>query len=129
MKEEYFSDPESDFLDKIIKHNEKLSKEFKTDIKAKESVMDGLGSHFLSINQTKKAEGFFKFNANTYPESSGVFDSLGDFYAVTGDKEKAIENYKKSLFLNKDSISKLKLIELKNQDSISVDRLLEIENE
>ena len=38
-------------------------------------------------------------NVKLYPKSSNVYDSLGEAYMKNGDKELAIENYKKSLEL------------------------------
>ena len=35
-----------------------------------------------------------------FPDSSNVYDSLGEAYMKNGDKEPAIANYKKSLELN-----------------------------
>ncbi|MDZ7341124.1 MAG: tetratricopeptide repeat protein [candidate division KSB1 bacterium] len=42
----------------------------------------------------------FKLNVNLFPESSNVYDSLGEAYMKHGDTELAIENYEKSLQLN-----------------------------
>ena len=53
----------------------------------------------MSMKQLKKSEAFFKFNVANYPESFNVYDSLGDFYTVNGEKKRAIDNYKKSLVL------------------------------
>ena len=126
---EEFLDPENDFLNKIVNHFIKVSKELKTKMKPDAAFINALGYHRINIKQPKQAEDFFKLNVANYPKSYKVYDSLGDLYAVNGDKEKAIENYKKSISLNKDSISKNKIIELENKDSISMDRLMEITNE
>ncbi len=42
----------------------------------------------------------FKMNVADYPESFNVYDSLGEAYMKSGNKELAIKNYKKSLELN-----------------------------
>jgi tetratricopeptide (TPR) repeat protein len=39
----------------------------------------------------------FKLNAEAYPESANVYDSLAEAYAAAGNKEAAIENYRKAL--------------------------------
>lgn len=124
-----FSDPESDFIGKIINHHIILSKEFKTEMKPSEEAINGLGHYFISIKHFEKAEEFLKLNVTNYPKSFNAYESLGDFYAVTGEKEKAIENYKSSIALNKDSLSKVKLIELENKDSISIERITELNAE
>jgi predicted alpha/beta superfamily hydrolase len=123
-----FSDPESNILDKIVNHYKKLSKEFNIEMKPDEEYINNFAYGFMSMKQHKKSKVFFKLNVANYPGSFNAYESLGDFYAVNEEKDKAIENYKKSLSLNKNSSSKEKLIELENNDSISIDRLKELEN-
>lgn len=115
METQDYLDPESKTLDKIVNHYNKLSKEFRMEMKPDEEYINGLGYQFMSMKQLKKSEEFFKLNIANYPKSFNVYDSLGDFYAANGEKEKAIENYKKSISLNKDSFSKDKLIELEKE--------------
>lgn len=43
---------------------------------------------------------FFKLNTLNYPNSFNAFDSLGEAYLLVSDKNKALENYEKSLRLN-----------------------------
>ena len=53
----------------------------------------------------------FKMNVEDYPDSSNVYDSLGEAYEMKGDKEQAIKNYKRSVELNPNNtngIQKLK---------------------
>ena len=55
-----------------------------------------------------------KFKVIAYPESANTYDSLGEAYMVNGDKELAIQNYKKSLELNpenQNAVDKLKQLE------------------
>jgi len=115
LEMEDYLDPESDILDKIINHYNKLSKEFGMKMKPDEAYINSLGYQFMSMKQAEKSEQFFKLNVVNYPESFNVYDSLGDFYTANGKKEKAIKNYKKSVLLNKDSNSKRKLKELKKK--------------
>ena len=42
----------------------------------------------------------FKANVFFYPEASNTYDSLAEAYMTAGDKERAIENYEKSLALD-----------------------------
>ena len=42
----------------------------------------------------------FQLNVETFPESSNVWDSLGEAYLKAGDTKKAQENYEKSLALD-----------------------------
>jgi hypothetical protein len=59
-----------------------------------------LGYEFLGEQKTALAISVLKFNTEKFPESSNVWDSLGEAYMINGDKELAISNYKKSLELN-----------------------------
>ena len=53
-----------------------------------------------AYGKIKEAIEIFKLNVELYPESSNVYDSLGEAYMMNGDKELAIENYQKSVELN-----------------------------
>ncbi len=43
------------------------------------------------------------FTGSAFPKSANAFDSLGEAYLEAGNKDLAIENYKKSLLLNPDN--------------------------
>jgi tetratricopeptide (TPR) repeat protein len=61
--------------------------------------------------------GSFKKNVAEFPESSNVYDSLGEAFAAAGKKDLAIENYEKSIKLdpkNQNGIDRLK--KLKDQE-------------
>jgi D-alanyl-D-alanine-carboxypeptidase/D-alanyl-D-alanine-endopeptidase len=65
-----------------------------------ESQLSKLGKDYLAKGETDKAIAIFSLNAEVYPESSDIFYRLGDAFMKRGDKERAIENYKKSVSLN-----------------------------
>ena len=53
----------------------------------------------------------FKLSVEVYPQSYNTWDSLAEAYMKHGDKELAIQNYRKSLELNSENtnaIEKLK---------------------
>jgi hypothetical protein len=54
------------------------------------------------LNEKRYDEGIRMLTLNTerHPKSANAWDSLGEAYAMKGDKAKAIENFKKSLSLN-----------------------------
>ena len=54
----------------------------------------------MGINQVKNALAIFKLNAETFPDSANVYDSYGEALLESGNKEKAIENYLKSVKIN-----------------------------
>ena len=66
-----------------------------------EEELNWLGYHFLFWwDRPQEALAVFKLNTELFPESANAFDSLGEAYLIIGEKEKAIESYRKSLKLN-----------------------------
>ena len=57
---------------------------------------------YILLNHGKFAEAIavFKENAERFPRSSNVWDSLGEAYMKAGEKALAITSYRKSLELN-----------------------------
>jgi tetratricopeptide (TPR) repeat protein len=70
-----------------------------------EEEMNMLGYEFLQAKKLKEAIEVFRLNVEAFPESFNAYDSLGEAYAVGGEKELAIKNYEKSLQLNPNSQS------------------------
>jgi len=76
-----------------------------------EARMNQLGYQLLRNRKTSEAIEVFKLNVREFPQSSNVYDSLGEAYAAADKKELAIQNYKRSLDLdptNKNAIDALK---------------------
>jgi len=80
-----------------------------------ESIINNIAySHLQNENSRELAIQYFKFNVANYPDSFNAYDGLGDAYLLINDKNKALENYEKSLRLNpnnenaKQMIDKLK---------------------
>ncbi len=65
--------------------------------------LNNAGYILLSLNKIQDAIDIFKKNVELYPESSNVYDSLGEAYMKNGDKELSIENYEMSLELDPDN--------------------------
>ncbi|NRD22737.1 alpha/beta hydrolase [Winogradskyella litoriviva] len=107
-----YLNPEVNLVAKVEAYYKKLSQGFGIEIKPDEEYVNNLGYQLLNNNAFKKSEQIFKLNIKNYPESFNVYDSIGDLYMAIGDKEKAIENFKKSVFINEKSYSKAKLLEL-----------------
>lgn len=84
-------------LFKIETHYADLSKKFGYEVKAPEGLINTLGYQALSSKHFEEAESLFKGNIANYPQSANTYDSLGDFYDATKNKEKAITAYKKAL--------------------------------
>lgn len=65
-----------------------------------ESRTNQLGYDLLRMKKLAEAIEVFKQNVADYPQSANAYDSLGEAYAASGDKELAIRNYEKSVALN-----------------------------
>lgn len=66
-----------------------------------EPDINRLGYKFLYFwGRPEAAVSVFLLNARLYPESGNVYDSLGEAYLVSGDRELAVKNYQKSLKLD-----------------------------
>lgn len=66
-----------------------------------EGLLNGLG-YTLLYNEDRNNDAIkvFQRNVKEYPQSSNVYDSLGEAYAKAGQTKLAIENYKKALELD-----------------------------
>ena len=81
-----------------------------------EFVLNALGYEALRSGMTEDAIRLFARNVQEFPESSNVYDSLGEAYAAAGKKELAIANYEKSLQLDpKNENAKARLRKLKEE--------------
>jgi Flp pilus assembly protein TadD len=65
-----------------------------------EGQLNGLGYRLIRANNFKDAIRILQLNVEAYPQSSNVYDSLGEAYMDDGNKPQAIANYQKSLHLN-----------------------------
>jgi tetratricopeptide (TPR) repeat protein len=65
-----------------------------------EDQLNALGYRLIQAKEYSKAIRVFQLNVEAYPQSSNVYDSLGEAYMDSGNKTQAIANYQKSLALN-----------------------------
>ena len=65
-----------------------------------EGTLNSLGYMLLLSHKTADAIAAFQRNAQEFPKSGNVYDSLGEAYMKNGQKDLAIENYEKSLQLD-----------------------------
>ena len=68
-----------------------------------EMFINRIGYSWMSKGYNSEAIEVFKLNAETFPQSFNVYDSLGEIYMQIGDTKNAANNYKKSLELNPDN--------------------------
>lgn len=81
-------------------HFDKLSNEFGYTIKPGEDFVNNAGYKQLRSGNVDAAIEIFKYNVMSFPNSSNVYDSMGEAYLIKGEKELAIKNYEKSISLN-----------------------------
>jgi tetratricopeptide (TPR) repeat protein len=67
---------------------------------ATENELNLYGYQLLNQGDHDKAIEIFKLNTQRHPKSANAWDSLGEGYAIKGDKKNAIANFKKSLSMN-----------------------------
>jgi CubicO group peptidase (beta-lactamase class C family) len=68
--------------------------------KANEAMLNQLGYTLLNCGQTQDAIAVFQRNVQDYPQSSNVYDSLGEAYMKAGQNNLAVRNYEKSVELD-----------------------------
>jgi uncharacterized membrane protein len=76
-----------------------------------EDELNNLGYVFIRAKKFKEAIRILQLNVEAYPQSSNVYDSLGEAYADDGDKPLASANYQKSLQLNPKNTGAVKMLQ------------------
>jgi imidazolonepropionase-like amidohydrolase len=66
----------------------------------RERALNQAGYALLAAGSTQDAIAVFQLNAEAYPASADVYDSLGEGYAEAGDVPRAIECYERALSMN-----------------------------
>ena len=92
LKENEFDKALTDYIN--IKENDSL------DASISENHFNSSGYKELRDKNFELAINYFKINVELYPESSNVYDSLGEAYMKNGDTIQAISNFEKSLKLD-----------------------------
>ena|SRR5215469_12207923 len=70
------------------------------DYRLGEDTLDDAGHALLKNDKTQDAIAILKANVQEYPKSASVYDSLGEAYSHSGQKNLAIETYQKALKLD-----------------------------
>ena len=68
--------------------------------KGSNAELNNYGYQLLGKGKTDKAVMVFEANVKKHPEDPNVWDSLGEGYMMNGQKDKAIESFRKSLSMN-----------------------------
>ena len=70
------------------------------DVYFDENEFNLLGYRLLGEERYPEAIAVFELNVEAYPESWNVYDSLGEAYMLSGERERAVELYRRSLEIN-----------------------------
>lgn len=84
-------------LEAMVAEFHRLKSGSDPDVYVAESELNAFGYALLRRKQVNEAIEVLKLNVEAYPQSANVYDSLGEAYMLRGDKEQAIENYRKAL--------------------------------
>ena len=69
----------------------------------RQDAVNGVGFKYIVATKYKMGLVVLEFNASQYPQSTDVYESLAEAYRISGNKQMAITNIKKSLELNPDN--------------------------
>ena len=76
-----------------------------------ETTINQLGYFYMNtMGQNDNALKLFKLNTELYPDAFNTYDSYGECLLLMGDKESGIKAYKKSLELNPENESAIKVL-------------------
>lgn len=75
-----------------------------------ETELSALGYQFLSMKRQKDAIEIFKLNAEMFPKSPIVYDTLGEAYLADDQKDLALANYKKAIELDSKNANALRIV-------------------
>jgi len=64
---------------------------------APEAIVNELGYQYLRAGKTSEALAAFRLNAEQYPESANVWDSLGEGLQKAGNRSEALASYRKAV--------------------------------
>jgi len=90
----------SGLLKGLDREQEALKVEKEAYAVATENELNNYGYQLLAGGDQEKAIAVFVINSQKNPTSPNVWDSLGEGYALKGDKKNAIASFKKSLTMN-----------------------------
>jgi uncharacterized membrane protein len=79
-----------------------------------EGELNTLGYELIHANKFKEAIRILQLNVEAYPQSSNVYDSLGEAYMDEGNKPEAIANYQESLRRNPKNGGAVKMLQKLN---------------
>ena len=90
----------------VIAHYEGVSERLGIYILPPETLVKAAGYLWLyDFKEWNRATELCEINVQNFPESTNVYDSLGEAYMVSGNSQLATKNYRKSLDLDPENDS------------------------
>jgi CubicO group peptidase (beta-lactamase class C family) len=80
-----------------------------------EEELNTLGYQLLGAKKLKEAIEIFKLNVEIHPQAANPYDSLGEAYLAAGERELALQNYRKAVELNPQNTAAIAVV--KNLES------------
>lgn len=75
-----------------------------------ETDLNTLGYDLLNAKRFDEAIAILTLGVDEFPKSANAFDSLGEAYMLKGDRERAIENYERSLVLDPNNFNAVRAL-------------------
>jgi CubicO group peptidase (beta-lactamase class C family) len=108
-------------IEQAIKKYRELKATRTAEFDFSEGELNGLGYQLLRAQKPREAGEIFKLNVEMFPEASNPYDSLGEYYALSGQKDLAIKNYKRALQLDPKNTSAANALKKLEAPAVSVD--------
>jgi polyisoprenoid-binding protein YceI len=89
---------------------QQLRRDHASEYSAGETQLNLVGYKLLGQGKTAEAVEVFKLNAELFPQSANVYNSLAEAYVAHGDKDLAIANYARSLEMNPEDTSAAEML-------------------
>lgn len=86
-----------------------------------ESELNMLGYQLIGAKKVKEAIEIFKLNVEAYPQASNPYDSLGEAYLLAGERELALQNYRKAVELNPQNTAAVTIIKDLERPATKID--------
>jgi len=110
---QFVGHPELDEDSVLAAHYKMVSERMGYTVLPTENSVNELAYDCMGRHKMAQAYKLFMRNTKMYPNSTNVFDSLGDYYVAVGDKQKAIEAFTKALSIQEVPDTRSKLNDLK----------------
>jgi len=126
LGEKDFADPTASIARKLKTHYANVSQKLGYTNSAPQALINYLGYEALGKNQYEKAQALFELNIDSYPASSNVYDSYGDYFLAKKDTANAITNYKKALQI-KDTVETRRKLDALVQKETSASQSVDLQ--